>query len=94
MVECPKCGGGAFLAEEELVQILENTVPLQFLAKATYRCRACSQDFSRLILDLLDSRKKQAVDSALTFQPASSTPSATATPSSDGAEGIRFLDRV
>lgn len=58
MPECPKCGGGAFLSEEELVKILENTEPMKVILKATYQCRACSERFIRLVHDLLDARKK------------------------------------
>ena len=57
-MECPKCGGGAYLAEEELVQVLENTEPLKILIKAKYQCRACSETFSRIVYDDMNARKK------------------------------------
>ncbi|MFH1445028.1 MAG: hypothetical protein ABIF08_00935 [Nanoarchaeota archaeon] len=57
-MECPKCGGGAFLSEEELVKILEGFEPLRMIAKAKYQCRACSETFSRLICDTLEGRQK------------------------------------
>ena len=90
MVECPKCGGGSFLAEEELVKVLENTDPVKVLIKSIYQCRACAERFSRLVSDSLDARKKQAETPA---------PQATAAPQSsysgqEPAGGIQFLDRV
>ncbi len=93
MTECPKCGGGAFLSEEELVRIMENTAPMKVVAKATYQCRACSERFSRLVCDDLEARKKDAeeiVPAGTVAAP--SQPAATA--SSSPAEGIKFLDSV
>ena len=58
-MECPKCGGGAYLSEEELVQILSETDPVKILIKAVYVCRACSERFSRLVYDDLSSRKRE-----------------------------------
>jgi hypothetical protein len=91
-MECPKCGGGAFLSEEELVRIIENVAPMKVVSKATYQCRACSERFSRLTCDDLDSRKKPAEDNV----PAGYAPAEPASPSSSGepADGIKFLDRI
>ena len=58
-MECPKCAGGAYLAEEDLIQVLENTEPVKLMLKATYQCRACSERFSRVIYDDIAARKKQ-----------------------------------
>ncbi|MBU0899106.1 MAG: hypothetical protein KKB03_01080 [Nanoarchaeota archaeon] len=67
-MECPKCGGGAFLSEEELVKILEGTEPLRMIAKAKYQCRACSESFSRLICDTLEGRHKPPERPAFAYQ--------------------------
>jgi len=91
MVECPKCGGGAFLSEEELVKVLENTEPMKIIAKATYQCRACSERFSRLVCDTLDARKKQE-ESKPVYTEASKPPERPG--QFEPAEGIKFLDRV
>jgi hypothetical protein len=58
-MECPKCSGGAYLVEEDLIQVLENTEPVKLMIKATYTCRACSERFTRVIYDDIDARKKQ-----------------------------------
>ena len=58
-MECPKCAGGAYLVEEDLIQVLENTEPVKLMIKAIYQCRACSERFSRVIYDDITARKKQ-----------------------------------
>ena len=60
-MECPKCGGGGFLSEEELVKVLEERSferNLRAILKATYQCRACSEKFSRLFIEDLARRKR------------------------------------
>jgi hypothetical protein len=57
-MECPKCGGGSFLSEEELVKVLEGSDPLTILLRSIYSCRACGERFSRLVFDDLNNRKK------------------------------------
>jgi hypothetical protein len=57
-MECPKCGGGSYLADEELIKVLENTDPMKIMFKAIFSCRACSDKFSRIFYDDLGSRKK------------------------------------
>lgn len=85
-MECPKCSGGSYLAEEELVKVLENTEPLKIIAKAVFVCRACSERFSRLIVDTLDARKREDVIGA------SETASVgTASTPTDAAEGLKFF---
>jgi len=58
-MECPKCAGGAYLAEEDLIQVLESADPVKLMIKATYQCRACSERFTRIIYDDINARKKQ-----------------------------------
>ena len=93
MTECPKCGGGAFLSEEELVKVLENSEPMKIVAKATYQCRACSERFSRLVCDNLNARKKEEESKPIYVAGEPVKP-----PERPGqfepAEGIKFLDRV
>lgn len=92
MTECPKCGGGAFLSEEELVRIMENTTPMKVVAKATYQCRACSERFSRLVCDDLNARKKDSEERVPAGAVPEAAPQQAAT--SSPAEGIKFLDSV
>lgn len=58
-MECPKCGGGAYLAEEDLIQVLESADPVKLMLKATYQCRACSERFTRVLYDDITARKKE-----------------------------------
>ncbi len=80
-MDCPKCGGGAYLLEEELVKILENTEPIKILLKAVYQCRACSEKFSRLVYDNLEARKKQESTEAPKHEKTEPVP----------VEGLRFF---
>lgn len=57
-MECPKCGGGTYLIDEELIQVLENTDPMKIMFKAIFSCRACNERFSRIFYDDLGARKK------------------------------------
>lgn len=95
MAECPKCGGGSFLVDEELVQVLENTDPVKILIKSIYQCRACSDRFSRLVSDSLDARKKQAEAPApagvQAQSSASSGEASRSTAYSDIPEGVKFF---
>ncbi len=54
---CPKCGGGTYIAEEELIKVLEGRT-LRAILKILYVCRACSEKFSRLVHEDLESRKR------------------------------------
>ncbi|UCD07369.1 MAG: hypothetical protein JSW41_00085 [Candidatus Aenigmatarchaeota archaeon] len=57
-MECPKCGGGAYLTDEELIKVLENTDPIKIMFRAIFSCRACAEKFSRIFYDDLGARKK------------------------------------
>ncbi len=59
-MECPKCGGGTYLVEEELVKIIENTDPMKVVAKAIYQCRSCGERFSRLVIENIDAKRASA----------------------------------
>ena len=62
-MQCPKCGAEAYLVDEELVRIIENTDPMKVVAKAVYQCRSCGERFSRLVIENIDARKVQASQS-------------------------------
>jgi Zn-finger nucleic acid-binding protein len=89
---CPKCGGGAYLAEEELIKILEGTNPLKVLLRAHFVCRACAEKFNRIIYDDLANRKHnpQAAAPFQVYQPPAQTASAPAQQDSV-AESLRFF---
>jgi len=57
-VHCPKCGGGTYLVDEELLKVLENTDPIKLILRAIYLCRSCGEKFSRVVYDDLTARKK------------------------------------
>lgn len=58
-MRCPKCGGDAFLVDEEFVQVLENVDPPKIVAKAIYQCKSCNERFSRLVSEDLAAKKKE-----------------------------------
>lgn len=86
-MECPKCGGGAFLSEEELVQVLDKMDPIKVVSKAVYVCRACSERFSRLVCENLEAKRKTGPDNA----PITPASEATASATGDPAEGLKFF---
>lgn len=55
---CPKCGGGTFIADEELVRILEGSRPLKAVVKIHYVCRACNDRFGRIIHENLEDKRR------------------------------------
>lgn len=91
-MECPKCGGGCLLSEEELVKILEERVrdAVRAVVKASYVCRACSERFSRLFVDDLAKRNRPPESSPSQY---SSTvqPTVTEQESPEPAEGLKFF---
>jgi hypothetical protein len=97
-MNCPKCGGGAFLAEEDLVKVMDNVQPMKLLVKQTFTCRACSEKFSRIVWDDFESRKKGSESPSGSVETVSlsggeqdsSVPAASSTPEA----GIQFLDKV
>ncbi len=87
-MECPKCGGGAFLSEEELIKILEGTEPLRMIIKSVYQCRACMEKFSRLVSDNIEARRRE---SGLGIPLISSGSVPVQKSNTDVVEGIRFF---
>jgi hypothetical protein len=67
-MECPKCSGGSFLSDEELVKVVEGTEPQRILLKAIYTCRACQEKFSRLVWDELGPHRRH-VQQQPVYQP-------------------------
>jgi hypothetical protein len=57
-MNCPKCNGGSFLSEEELVKVIENTEPQRIVLKAVHTCMACQEKFSRLVWDELGPHRR------------------------------------
>jgi len=92
-MECPKCGGGAFLSEEEMVKILEGADPMQILIKNIYQCRACAERFSRLVSDNISARRSMdssaGVLADIQMLTSSGTPAQKKT--DDVVEGIKFF---
>ena len=87
MPVCPKCNGGTFLSEEELIQVLENVDPVKVLIKATFQCMSCSERFTRLMCDDLSARRRPAesrISGSYAAEPAQA-------PARDPAEGLKFF---
>lgn len=98
-MNCPKCAGGAFLAEEDLVKVMDNVQPMKLLIKQTFTCRACSEKFSRIVWDDFESRKKgleEKPDGGVeTVSLSGNEQTYSSQPSSAPAEaGIQFLDKI
>jgi len=105
-MQCPKCGAEAYLVDEELIRVVENTDPMKVIAKAIYQCRSCGDRFSRLVIENIDARKvqetqrsqesqrSQGVYSGETFGSSGSTASksqpAPINPEGDAMDQLRF----
>ncbi|MBI4021084.1 MAG: hypothetical protein HY369_02485 [Candidatus Aenigmarchaeota archaeon] len=89
-MECPKCGGGCLLSEEELIRILEEKAAIRAIIKGVYICRACTEKFSRLFVEDLGKRRRPAETAPSQF---TSTPATApqADPATDPAEGLQFF---
>jgi len=68
-MECPKCSGGSFLTDEELVKVIEGTEPQRIVLKAIYTCRACQEKFSRLVWDELGPHRRHIQAPPSQYQP-------------------------
>ncbi len=95
-MNCPKCQGGTYLADEDLVKVLENSTPMKLLIKQTFVCRACAERTSRIISDDMDARKKEIQDVTSGVQTVSLAGNAVtpAPPTDQAGAGIQFLDSV
>ena len=75
-----------FIADEELVRILEDSRPLKAVIKIFYVCRACGDKFGRIIHELLENKKRD--ESGVGVHAGSATaPKST----SDIPESLRFF---
>jgi hypothetical protein len=94
-MNCPKCSGGAFLADEDLVKVMDNVQPMKLLIKQTFVCRACTERFSRIVWDDFESRRKgdEAPGGVETVSLAGNDQGAPSSPD-QAAAGIQFLDKV
>jgi phage terminase large subunit GpA-like protein len=99
-MNCPKCGGEAYLADEEFVRVIENVEPMKVVAKAIYQCRSCGEKFSRLMVENIDAKKAsaqsrpQGIYSGQTYGSASSQPGASSAqpnPMGEEIDPLRFF---
>ncbi len=97
-MNCPKCNGEAYLVEEELVKIIENTDPMKIVAKAIYQCRACGERFSRLVIESIDAKRAQqqqsrpqSVYSGETYGSASRSPMSPAGAEGEAIDTLKFF---
>jgi len=58
-MNCPKCDGGAYVSEEEVVNVLENTMPVKVILKVTYVCKSCNERFSRVFWEDVEATRKR-----------------------------------
>ena len=94
-MNCPKCGGGAFLGEEDLVKVMDNMQPMKLLIRQTFVCRACSEKFSRIVWDDFEARKRTEEGTVSGVETVSLTGNNQQPTSDDkAAAGIQFLDSV
>ena len=103
---CPKCSGGTFVAEEDVVKVLETTVPIKLVIKTTYMCRSCNEKFSRVIVEDVEAKRKMPESqtqgfpmSPETLRPGMSTTGRYQDSSQyqrhdEPAEKLRFLDSL
>ncbi|UCD02891.1 MAG: hypothetical protein JSV63_03870 [Candidatus Aenigmatarchaeota archaeon] len=90
-MSCPKCQGGSYLADEDLVKVVETTTPMKVLIKQTFVCRSCADRFSRIVSDDMEARKKDLESMASGVQ---TVPLGNTTTPDQAASGIQFLDNV
>lgn len=92
-MECPKCGGGSYLSDEELIKVLENTDPIKIMFRAIFSCRACAEKFSRIFYDDLGARKKPPEVKPYPYQGQEYDPvrPTAAKTEDEAAEGLKFF---
>lgn len=97
-MNCPKCNGGSYVGEEEVIKVLENTTPIKVIMKITFACRACNERFSRIFLEDVEARKRPQE-----WQPAPGMPSneyavrpgmSTTGTANEPADRLKFLDNI
>ena len=55
---CPKCGGEAFLSQEDFAGVVESADPVKVAIKQTFKCKACGEVFSKITFENLDKKKQ------------------------------------
>lgn len=99
---CPKCNGGAYVAEEEAIKVLENTNPIKMIMKVTYVCRSCNEKFSRVFCEDVEVRRRPQEmhqpapgmpSSEYAVRPGTST-TGTRSETHENADRLRFLDNI
>ncbi len=62
-MECPKCSGVSYMAEEEFLQVLE-TEPVKVVTKGVYVCKLCTDRFTRIHVEDIHAKRKVEVQAA------------------------------
>lgn len=97
-MNCPKCNGGAYLSEEEVVKVLENTTPIKVIMKVTYICKACNERFSRVFSEDVEAKKKpeeqMPAQGMPTHEQALHPGISTTGKNQEAPERLRFLDNI
>jgi len=58
-MQCPRCGGQAYISDEDVVKIVESTDPVKIVIKVTYVCKSCSERFSKIVVENLERKKTE-----------------------------------
>ena len=99
-IRCPKCNGGAYVSDEEVVKVLENTEPVKVILRITYVCRSCGERFTRVVSEDVDAKRKDKNEdnkppgfptSLESLRPGMSTTGRTMEPTADR---LAFLDKI
>ena len=65
-MNCPKCDGGAYVSEEEVINVVESVMPAKVILKVTYVCKSCAERFTRVYLEDLEAAERKKPKDALT----------------------------
>jgi transposase-like protein len=60
--KCPKCGADAYLSDEEMAGMVENSDPPKVAIKQIFRCKSCGEKFSRIVFENLEGKKKHKAE--------------------------------
>ncbi len=55
-MNCPKCGGEAYLSDEEFAHAAEKVTPPKLIVKATFVCNKCYDKFTRVLVHNLEAK--------------------------------------
>jgi hypothetical protein len=100
---CPKCNGGTFIVEEDVIKVLETTTPIKLVLKTTYMCRSCNEKFSRVGVEDIEAKRQQPQTQGYQTSPETLRPGMSTTgqyqqgssyQASEPAEKLRFLDNI